>query len=403
MLERLITPQITTGIMEPFFRFMGRRDRSGQADPHNVKKMLVVKLDGIGDMILASPLLRELRASLPEAHITLVVSPHLVNLVELCPYVDEILTFPWGLTGRWGNLRRYGRVLRLSLQQLWRQCFELALVPHWDTDWYEASSLCYFSGATRRVGYSEQVNAGKKIINRGFDHYYTDTINDPSLKHEVERNLQLLQYLGFQVGDSHLECWTSPHDDLVAKNVLLNFSAHKGQPLIVFATGANCQRRIWPLNNFIEIGSWLINNYQARIVLVGGPQDFDAAQKIQTRLGPAVINVAGLLTLRQTASLMRYSLLYCGNDTGPMHLAAANKLPVVEISCHPLNGSPSHVHSPHRFGPWGVSHIVLQPRKPLGTCSQECLSDQAHCILNVALDDVKAACREMLANKTQPS
>jgi ADP-heptose:LPS heptosyltransferase len=399
MIEHVFNPPVITKLLDPFLESTDGRGPIGRIDPYRLKKVLVVKLDGIGDMILASPLLRELRANLPQAFLSLVVAPHIVNLVELCPYVNEVIPFSWELRGRWSNLRRLGRAFWLSRKYLRPRRFDLAIVPHWEADWYEASALSYFSGAVRRVGYSEKVTEGKKIVNRGFDHFYTDAIFDTSVKHEVERNLQLLRHVGFKVTDSHLECWTSPHDDLTAKKFLESLPGEATGPFIVFGIGGNQLKRVWPVDNFIEAGSWLIRNFQAGILLVGGHQDMLAARKIQSSLGRAVINMAGLLTLRQTAALIRCSALYLGNDTGPMHMAAANKVPVLEISCHPIAGDPVHVHSPGRFGPWGVSHTVLQPRTPRGSCKQECSAHQAHCILNVTVAEVKAACRKMLETK----
>ena len=401
MLERIFNPRNITKLMDQFFEAAGIRGTNERIDLHTTKKVLVIKLDGIGDMILASPLLRELRANLPEAFITLVVAPHVLNLVELCPYVDEVLTFAWEAGGRWGHLRRYGRILSFSVQHLWRQRFELALAPYWEADWYGASAIGYFSGAPRRVGYSEQVNEWKKIINKGFDNYYTDALRDPVLRHEVDRHLHLLEYVGFKVKDSSLECWISSEDEISAKRILHVQDRDAEHPVIIFGIGSCNPKNRWPLDNFLEVGAWLIKKCQARILVVGGPQDQAAARELETQLGQAVLNAAGLLTLRQTAAMMKQAAFYLGNDTGPMHLAAANNLPVIEISCHPLKGNPCHARSPQRFGPWGVPHKILQPEKPCAPCSQECLADQAHCILNVSIDAVKAACRKMLKTKAR--
>ncbi len=79
------------------------------------------------------------------------------------------------------------------------------------------------------------------------------------------------------------------------------------------------------------------------------------------------------------------------NDAGAMHLAAAAGVAIIEISCHPRNGSEFHSNSPKRFGPWGVPHVVLQPETAADLCSEGCDHIKAHCILGVRLEHVKEA------------
>jgi lipopolysaccharide heptosyltransferase II len=99
--------------------------------------------------------------------------------------------------------------------------------------------------------------------------------------------------------------------------------------------------------------------------------------------------VAGKTTLRQTAAVLKYCKLFIGNDTGPMHLASAVGVPVIEISAHPRDGSLSHHNSPYRFGPWGIPAIGLQPKTARPPCQGACTAQEAHCIRNVSVDQVK--------------
>ena len=77
-------------------------------------------------------------------------------------------------------------------------------------------------------------------------------------------------------------------------------------------------------------------------------------------------------------------------------LAAATGVPVVEISCHPANGSAASANSPRRFGPWGVPHRVLQPESAQPPCVGECVADEAHCICGVTVEQVKEAITSLL-------
>lgn len=396
----LTSPGVTRGIGEPFFWLLGLRGMSRDLDLSRVKRVLVVRLDEIGDVVLTTPFLRELRRNLPDAWITLVVKPAVYNLVELCPYVNEVLTYNWNTNRHLGPLQRHWRALKLAKQRLWRRRFNLAIVPRWDADYYHATFLAYFSGAPWRVGYSENVNDRKQRLNGGFDRLLTRVLNDNTVKHEVEYNLDVIRFLGGRAKEQRLELWLGEEDETFAEQVLKSVGVRDGDLLIAFAPGAGAPKRMWLVYNFTALGAWLKKEYDARIVVVGGPGEEHLGQELQRQLGDRVINVVGKTTLRQTAALLKRCNLFVGNDAGPMHLAAAAGVPVVEISCHPLNGSPLHPNSPKRFGPWGVPYVVLQPEKPLAPCSEACDAAQAHCILGITVEQVKEALMELLSQKS---
>jgi hypothetical protein len=88
--------------------------------------------------------------------------------------------------------------------------------------------------------------------------------------------------------------------------------------------------------------------------------------------------------------------MFCGNDAGPMHLAAAAGIPVLEVSCHPRGGDDLHPNSPWRFAPWGVPHRILQPEIHLDECDIGCQASVPHCILEVSVDSVIRAMASLL-------
>jgi ADP-heptose:LPS heptosyltransferase len=106
----------------------------------------------------------------------------------------------------------------------------------------------------------------------------------------------------------------------------------------------------------------------------------------------------GKITLRQLTSILSYCKLYMGHDTGIMHITAAMKIPVLEISCWPEFGDKFSAKSPYHFGPWGVRHIILSPEKPLEPCKDECISSKPHCILQVTVEDAKEAVKKLLGS-----
>ena len=393
----VLSPALVRLIAGAFFRVTRVRAKGQAHDLPGGERVLVVRLDEIGDVTLTAPLLRELRRLLPNAWISLVVKPAVRNLVERCPYVDEVLVYDWSVSRSLGPIQRHWRAVRLAYSYLWRRRFTLALVPRWDTDHYHAPFVAYLSGAQRRVGYSEHVTELKRRRDRGFDRLFSDVLDDNQLKHEVEHNLDLVRFLGGTVQTDRLELWTDDADERFAGHVLSTHDVRVDDIVIAFAPGAGAPKRMWPLARFAEIGDWLKQLGHVRILVVGGPEEQHLGQELRRQLGDIVIDMVGRATLRQTGALLKHCALYVGSDSGSMHLAAAAGLAVVEISCHPHDGSPWHLNSPHRFGPWGVPYVILQPVSATPPCTDACAMTQAHCILDIQVERVKEAIEALVA------
>jgi ADP-heptose:LPS heptosyltransferase len=392
ILRWITSPKVTRTLAGPLL-YGGVKAGASDILVQDALSILVVRLDTIGDLILISPFLRELRRLNPNAWITLVVDPRFVNLVELCPFVSEVLTFE--------PRRRFGkfRALRLAGGHLWQRRFDLALLPRWDPDHFHSAFVAYFSGAICRVGYSENVTPRKQQYDRGLDILFTRTLDDRTSKHEVERNLHLLRQVGGTVMDDRLELWLSDEDREAARAALRSRGVTENDLLISIAPGAGHPKRLWPLRRFIDLGRSLQQEFGARPMIIGGPEDRERALQLQENLGNPAINFAGEMTLRQTGALLEHVQLVVANDSGPMHLAAAAGAAVVEISCHPTFGDPLHFNSPVRFHPWVKECAILQPPQAAEPCSTSCERQEAHCILGISVEAVLEAARTLLARR----
>jgi ADP-heptose:LPS heptosyltransferase len=393
----ITSPEGTLILGETFFWLSGLRRKGRELDFPQAERVLVVRLDEIGDVVMTAPCLRELRRLKPDAWIMLVVKPAAYNLVERCPYVNEVLTYDSN-TREWRReLRRHGRALRLAWRHLWHRGFDLAILPRWDTDYYHGAFLTYFSGARWRVGYSENMNEDKRRDNAGLDRLFTHILQGSGLKHEVEHNLEVIRFLGGAVQEDRLELWLSAEDEVFAEETLKARGVRRGDLLIAFGLGAGVRKRMWSLANFVKLGRQLTNGIGARIIAVGGHGEESLGQEFYRQIGDTAIDVVGKTSLRQTGALLKRCRLFVGNDAAPMHMAAAAGVPVVEISCHPQDGSPSHYNSPARFGPWGVPHLILQPESALDGCSRECIAAYAHCISSISVERVNEAVVTLLS------
>ena len=367
--------------------FYGDSCSAGQIEK-KVSRILVIRLDEIGDMVMMSPFLRELRRNYPMAYITLVVKSETYNLVELCPYVHEVLRFPRKV-GRCLFYRNLWSAFVFSYHYLKKEHYDLALVPRFDADaGYGAGMLAFLSGAKRRVGYSERVLPHKMISDKGYDGFYTDLLlpEVSVVSHEVERNLYVLRHIGGTVIDDFLELWFDDTDKVRVQK-LLSFIE---EPLIKIALSiaSGSPRREWPIENFIELIKELFPKKKICWVIVGaGKRAVDSAQQIEKEY-PFVINLVNKTSLRETVAVIADCDMYLGGDTGLMHIAAALGKSGVVISCHPIGADENHANSPKRFGPWQSPMRIIRP-KALRGCEHGCNQEDAHCICEIKVENVQ--------------
>lgn len=389
----------TMTVGEPWFRLVGMRRKSRVGVLSAVQKMLIIRLDDIGDMVLTTPFIRELRRSVPKAWITLVVKPSAYDLVRHCPYLDEVLAYDPGPLGYGPSLRRTWQAVQFAARFLWTRRFDLAVIPRWDADLYYATFVTYWSGAPWRVGYSEQVIKHKQTMNKGYDSFLTHVLLDTVVKHEVERNLDILRFIGGHVQDESLELWPLEADVEQARAILPAGRDQFADLIVAIGPGAGAPSRQWSLVNFLNLGEWLQEEYQARIVIVGGESERSLGEELKKGLGEWAINATGRTSLRELGVLLKSCHLYVGNDSGPMHVAAAAGVPVIEISCHPSKGAEELSNSPRRFRPWRVPSQIIQPESQSTMCRESCMMAYAHCINQIDVDQVKQVISSWLSQR----
>lgn len=361
------------------------------------RSLLVIALAEIGDAVLLSSLLRTLRPAAPHARITLVVRPQVRELFAVCPYVDEVLDYD----PRAPRLLRPAvlplRARRFARARLRGRPVDVAVVPRWDVDHHLATAVALFSGARRRVGFGEAVSARKARLNAGMATLLTDVVPGAFAAHEVERLAEVARAMGAASDAPALELWLTDADRERAAAVL----AGAGAPLVTLGIGAADPKRRWPPERYAAAARALQEQLGAHVVVVGGAGDEEAQRLVLERLGAgAATGVAGELTLRQTAAVLARCQLFVGNDSAPLHLAAAAGVPCVELSCHPADGDPRHNNAPERFRPWGVPHAVLRPPRGAPPCGDHCAARDAHCILQITVADVVAQAVRLVASST---
>ena len=368
-------------------------------------KIVVVRLDRIGDAVLFSSFLRELRTSAPKAEIHLVCSPVGLSVYNHCPYVNHIHVFEHGEPVCIGlalhTAREHGRLFRaakaFAREHLAPLHADLLLAPRFEVDCYGGTHLAAFSGAKFSVSYSEKATDIRRLVNRGHDKLWSVIIPSSGVEHEVLRNAAFLNQIGVSTSQPTLEFWPTTEERNTA-NTFLALHKCRERP-VVLAPSASEPRKQWPSEWFASVIRSL-EEAGKDVVLVGSASDAPLCSSITRKLqSTRVHDASGQLTPANLFCLLQRSCGFVGNDSGPAHLAAAAGVPVVIVSCHPRSGRDDYHQSPRRFGPWGVPHHVLQPEEAIPPCADHCSADRSHCIEQVSVDQVVGAALNLLIDQ----
>ena len=344
---------------------------------HVVAKILIRVNNWIGDVVMISPALRAVRRAFPGAEITLLAKSWVIDSLHGSPYFDRLIEYDRegvhaGGWGRWRLIRRLRRE-RYDLALLFQKAFEAAL-------------FAYLARIPRRVGFSTDA--------RGW--LLTDALPLPQEGHHVEHFLRLAEAIGADTRDRRLSFHVTP----AARDAAYRFMRQQGlleAPLRVgIHAGASKAPRAWHASRFAEVATALASQTGARILLFGSDADAPLLETIRRSSGEACVAPLRGQSLQVMAALMEHCHLMVCNDSGPMHVAAALRVPIVALF------GPG---SPERTGPFTDPELVrvLTRRYPCSPCRQdffrECQpaeSGKPFCLEEISVAEVVAASRDLL-------
>jgi heptosyltransferase-2 len=377
-------------------RYLTKTPRTAKG-PGHPRNIIVFRLDQLGDLVLTTPLFRELRRMYPGVHCTAVVQGQHKAILTTNRNIDEILPLS-EVNTRWVPKR--ARLLFSALALYWTELrhrdFDLAISPRWDVDESLAAMLCALTNAKTRVGYSASVSSAKRRINYRFDAAF-DVIVPPSPpQHEVDRNLAIIEALGGNVENRRLQICLTENDRTFARDLLLHHDRRR--VLVAIGIGGRAKGRKWPLRNYAECIARLDGHRLVQPVIVcSGDEDTEASElSMMLEVPPYILSG---VPLRTVCAVLERCDLFVGNDTGTAHLAAAMDCPTVVVSRHPLNGHPDHPNSPARFAPSCSRYRVVQPLSRGGECIGSCQVTEPHCIKRVTVERVVAAAVQLLPDR----
>ncbi|MCX6740483.1 MAG: glycosyltransferase family 9 protein [Candidatus Parcubacteria bacterium] len=289
------------------------------------KNILVCELNFIGDALLITPCLRQIKQNYPQSKITVLTGLKASQqLLTNNPNIDHLLT-----------AKNHWQIFIFSLKN--RNKFDILL--DFSANFYKAFLLT-LSNIPYRIGTKPK----QKILlkNRdGFGWLYTHTKNFSSQTHIADYFLSLLEFLGNNILDNHLEIYLDDKEKKDSFKLLTKYNLNENQ-FLVLHPGVNDQGKAWNIKAWQELAQKLVSQY--KLVFTGSTEDQDLIAEICQDLKPGqALNLAGKLEIRQTATLIFRAQAFIGVDTGPLHIAVSFNKPIVAIfnTTHPQNYLPS--------------------------------------------------------------
>lgn len=296
--------------------------------------ILVVKLAGIGDLLLATPALRSLRETYPQARIDLLVTPESAGLLAGWDAINTIIVLDKYLFDHIPQMIRHPQRL-LRLWAFWKTLragrYNAVLLLHHLTLPFgrlKHQILMRATGAKWRVG-----------LDNGRGWFLNVRVKDEGfgIMHEVEYNMAVTRAVGAEVGDKRLSLPLTDEERCQARALVYGADtpAEARHPILAMhpGSGGYSTARRWAPERFAQLADTLYRDCGGQLLLVGGPEEADLHQQVMGLMQSdmPVRSLAGKGSARVSAAAFELVDLFIGNDGGPMHLATAAGAPVVAI------------------------------------------------------------------------
>jgi len=351
----------------------------------DVKRVLAVRLDAMGDVLMTGPAIRALAQTGHE--VTLLTSPSGAAAAALLPGLHHILTYeaPWmkATAPRASSEADFAMIERLA-----RERFDAAVIfTVYSQNPLPPAMLCYLAGIPRRLAHCRE------------DPYQllTEWVKEPesesTVRHEVRRQLDLVGSVGCTIDDERMRVVIPSEAQAHVERLVHWRQLDDGGPWAVVHPGASAPSRRYPPELFARACRELVLDHDMRLVFTGSEAERPLVDEVRELMNAPTECLVGELLLGEMAALLAAAPLLISNNTGPVHLASAVGCPVVDL--YALT-NPQHT-------PWMMPHRVLNHDVPCRWCYKSvCPQGHHDCLRKLPPSAVVAAALELLKD-SRPS
>jgi lipopolysaccharide heptosyltransferase II len=347
----------------------------------SARRILAVRLDGMGDVLMTTPALRAIRASLPDAQLSLLASPAGAEVGRRIPEIDEVIVHRAAWMKAAAEADEVDDTSDL-IEELRDRGFDAAVIfSVFSQSALPVAMLCRLAGIPRVLAHVRENPYG----------LVSDWVRDPEWpapgRHEVRRQLDLVGAAGFETREEHLSYRVSPAASRRVRELLATLGIRAGSPFVVLHPGATAASRRYRPEGFAAAMARLAVEDRLPIVVTGSAIERPLAERVAAE-APGTINLAGHLDTDELAALIAIAPVLVTNNTGPAHLAAAVGTSVVVL----------YAQTNVQHMPWQVAARVLTRDVPCRNCLKStCPLGHHACLAPVEPAEIVEAVRELLA------
>ena len=349
-------------------------------DKYTSCKILINHPGGIGDFLMATPVLRAIHEQLPKSIISIIVSSSAETVAKKYPYFHSIYTHP--LIGKpgWHRLLGHFRLLFLVRREAPDILIHFVSSPAGRSIWL-INKIC---GVQKTIGFHRD---NCRPINK-ISFEVDETI------HDIVQNLKILDALGLKSSGSYMEYPITKKAELGAEQFLKENGIKPNdikvaiQPVTKGMMGENS--RLWPLDRFAAVARVLSDRYGAKIIIMGNKSECGPAETMASLVGPSALIQSGKTSFEVAAALLKLCDLFICNDSGLMHLADTLDIPMVAIWGPP---------DPIRRGYQDEKRIVIKKPMVCSPClgiSERYPCKKRKCLFDISVEDVASAASTLL-------
>ncbi len=276
----------------------------------NARKILVINLKYIGDTLWMYPFIRNLKLNLPDAEITALINKGGEIFLGLMPELTSVIVFDRKQMKGRRNIPNFIRFLLKIRKEEFDTVFVLS-----NSD--RATIISFISAAKRRIGFRSDSWWRPLLLTERFRWDRSDAEEHP---HVLEYYLRALSNAGLKVYDTKVAL-DVPEETINGMMERFSILKRKDRKTIIVHPGARIELRQWGPDRFAEVINNVAGDY--RVFLVGGPQEAGVVQDVLKRLKRTPEIVSNDLSLLEFAALCKFGDLFIGNDSAPIHIAAA--------------------------------------------------------------------------------
>jgi len=331
--------------------------------PHKTN-ILLVNITRLGDMLQATPTIAGMKMENPDSKVTVVVEKQFEGICKIIPNIDEVVSIDLGMTVR--SLAREGEGIIDAyeyvgefVEQLRAKNFDYCL--NMSSSAYTAL-LLNLIGIKRNGGWTAD-DEGYRLIQSDWARLFATSVFHQNRQYNSLNLVDVFRCSAdVEQHPEKLVLDVSNKDLEYAESLLRDAKFTNSGPIVAVQAGASQAKRQWSRSNFVRLVNILVNEYKARVVLVGTKKELPIILPIAEGCNsPNVFVAAGKTDVPQLAALLKSCSILITGDTGPMHISVAVGTPVVSMFLASAFG--------FETGPYSPGNLVLQPVIGCGPCN----------------------------------